>query len=179
MSCLFFRVVLVESVFGCAPIDNAEDDRQTRVDGGNFVHVPSRRTSSDWVSPPLRVLCFLQLAFCHIMSDFTFSWNTRSSHSSDTHRLDMKDVTSNRHSRHTLVYPKKRPSPHGVTKAHKSPLLPLNGVARRTPRHPKAALLQQQRQREAQIQALRREGIFIEDEYMDEIHRYMLEMEVR
>ncbi len=57
--------------------------------------------------------------------------------------------------------------------------MPLNGVARRTPRHAKAALLQQQRQREAQIQALRREGIFIEDEYMDEIHRYMLEMEVR
>lgn len=113
------------------------------------------------------------------MPDFTFSRNTRSPQPSDTHRLDMKDVTSNRHSRHALVYPKKRPSPHGVTKAHKSPLLPLNGVARRTPRHPKAALLQQQRQREAQIQALRREGIFIEDEYMDEIHRYMLEMEVR
>jgi hypothetical protein len=36
----------------------------------------------------------------------------------------------------------------------------------------------QQRQREAQIQALRRDGIFIEDEYMDEIYRYMLEMEV-
>jgi hypothetical protein len=35
----------------------------------------------------------------------------------------------------------------------------------------------QQRQREAQIQALRRDGIFIEDEYMDEIYRYMLEME--
>lgn len=88
----------------------------------------------------------------------------------------MKDVTSNRHSRHSLVYPKKRPSPHGVTKAHKSPLAPLNGIARRTPRSSKLAHLQQ-RQREAQIQALRRDGIFIEDEYMDEIYRYMLEME--
>jgi len=95
----------------------------------------------------------------------------------DTVRLDMKDVTSNRHSRHSLVYPKKRPSPHGVIKTHKSPLVPLNGVARRTPRNSKLALLQQ-RQREAQIQALRRNGIFIEDEYMDEIYRYMLEMEV-
>jgi hypothetical protein len=35
----------------------------------------------------------------------------------------------------------------------------------------------QQRQRDAQIQALRREGIFIEDEYMGEIQRYMHEME--
>ncbi|KAF9535860.1 cyclin [Crepidotus variabilis] len=83
----------------------------------------------------------------------------------------MKDITSNRHSRHSQVYPKKRPSPHGISKANKSPLLPHNGVVRRTPRTSKIA--QQQRQREA----LRREGIFIEDEYLDEIQRYMLEME--
>jgi len=87
----------------------------------------------------------------------------------------MKDVASNKHARN-LVYPKKRPSPHGVSKAHKSPLLPANGLTRRTPRTNKLALLQQ-RQREAQIQALRREGIFLEEEYMDEIHHYMLDME--
>lgn len=111
------------------------------------------------------------------MPDFAFSLNTYSSlfHSSDTIHLNMKDVTSNRHSRHSLVYPKKRPSPHGITKAHKSPLHGLNGVARRTPRNAKLA---QQRHREAQVQALRKEGIFIEDEYMEEIHRYMLQMEV-
>ncbi|KAF8912830.1 cyclin [Gymnopilus junonius] len=88
----------------------------------------------------------------------------------------MKDVASNKHSRSSLIYPKKRPSPHGITKFHKSPLLPANGLARRTPRSTKIALMQQ-RQREAQIQALRREGIFLEEEYRDEIRYYMLDME--
>lgn len=87
--------------------------------------------------------------------------------------VNMKEVTSNRHSRQSQVYPKKRPSPHGITKGHKSPLQPLNGVPRRTPRPSKIAQ-QQQRQREA----LRREGIFIEDEYLEEIQHYMHEMEV-
>jgi hypothetical protein len=91
--------------------------------------------------------------------------------------LDMKDVASNKHSRSSLVYPKKRPSPHGISKSHKSPLLPANGLARRTPRSAKVAMIQQ-RQREAQIQALRREGIFLEEEYRDEIRYYMLDMEV-
>ncbi|KAF9478039.1 cyclin [Pholiota conissans] len=91
----------------------------------------------------------------------------------------MKDVTSTRTSRNSLIYPKKRPSPHGgISKSHsnKSPLLPANGLARRTPRTTKVALIQQ-RQREAQIQALRREGIFLEEEYHDEIRYYMLDME--
>ena len=35
------------------------------------------------------------------------------------------------------------------------------------------------KQREAQISALRREGIYLEEEYREEIQRYMLEMEVR
>jgi hypothetical protein len=94
-----------------------------------------------------------------------------------TIRLDMKDVTSTKHTRNSLIYPKKRPSPHGISKPHKSPLLPANGLARRTPRTTKVALIQQ-RQREAQIQALRREGIFLEEEYHDEIRYYMLDMEV-
>jgi hypothetical protein len=98
-------------------------------------------------------------------------------HLSDTIRLDMKDVASNRHSRNSLIYPKKRPSPHGISKHHKSPLLPANGLSRRTPRSTKVALIQQ-KQREAQIQALRREGIFLEEEYRDEIRYYMLDMEV-
>jgi len=88
----------------------------------------------------------------------------------------MKDVASNRHSRNSLIYPKKRPSPHGISKSHKSPLLPANGLARRTPRSTKIALIQQ-KQREAQIQALRREGIFLEEEYRDEIRYYMQDME--
>lgn len=89
----------------------------------------------------------------------------------------MKEVASNRHSRNSLIYPKKRPSPHGITKSHRSPLLPANGLARKTPRSAKIALMQQ-RQREAQIQALRREGIILEEEYRDEIRYYMLDMEV-
>lgn len=35
-----------------------------------------------------------------------------------------------------------------------------------------------QRQREAQILAMRREGIYLEEEYWDEIKFYMHEMEV-
>ncbi|CAA7266598.1 unnamed protein product [Cyclocybe aegerita] len=88
----------------------------------------------------------------------------------------MKDTTSNKQSRNSLIYPKKRPSPHGISKAHKSPLLPSNGIARRTPRSAKLALVQQ-RQRESQISALRRDGFFLEEEYQDEVHRYMLDME--
>ncbi|KAF5377657.1 hypothetical protein D9615_005255 [Tricholomella constricta] len=91
---------------------------------------------------------------------------------------DMKDVStaSLRHSRNSLIYPKKRPSPHGVSKSHKSPLLPANGPARRTPRSAKSAILQQ-RQREAQILALRREGVILEEEYREEIQYYMHDME--
>ncbi|KAF8898559.1 cyclin [Infundibulicybe gibba] len=90
----------------------------------------------------------------------------------------MKDIstTSHRHSRNSLIYPKKRPSPHGVSKCHKTPLLPSQAPARKTPRSAKSALIQQ-RQREAQISALRREGILLEEEYRDEIQYYMHDME--
>ncbi|KAF4623023.1 hypothetical protein D9613_001950 [Agrocybe pediades] len=88
----------------------------------------------------------------------------------------MKDVAPARHSRNSLVYPKKRPSPHGITKSHKSPLLPANGLARRTPRTTKMALIQQ-KQREAHIQALRREHAMLEEEYRDEIRYCMLDKE--
>jgi len=117
------------------------------------------------------------------MADYDFSspflrFNSSQSfeHSPNAIR-DMKDVVLSKHSRNPLVYPKKRPSPHGISKSHKSPLLPANGLARRTPRSTKVAMIQQ-RQREAQIQALRREGIFLEEEYRDEIRYYMLDMEV-
>ena len=125
---------------------------------------------------------FLSFARSDTMSDSSLPspLNCISSHSvysSDTIRLDMKDVASNRHSRNSLIYPKKRPSPHGISKSHKSPLLPANGLARRTPRSTKVALIQQ-KQREAQIQALRREGIFLEEEYREEIRYYMQDMEV-
>ncbi|KAJ7102225.1 cyclin [Mycena belliarum] len=90
----------------------------------------------------------------------------------------MKDVSAlHKHSRNSLIYPKKRPSPHGISKSHKTPLLlPPRGPARKTPRSAKSALIQQ-RQREAQIQALRREGILLEEEYRDEIRYYMHDME--
>lgn len=98
---------------------------------------------------------------------------------SESIHSDMKDISTaaTRHSRNSLIYPKKRPSPHGVSKSHKSPLLPSNGPARRSPRSAKTAILQQ-RQREAQILALRREGVLLEEEYRDEIQYYMHDMEV-
>lgn len=99
--------------------------------------------------------------------------------SSNTIRCTMKDVPPSRHSRNSLVYPKKRPSPHGVSKSHKqSPLIPYNGVTKKSPRAAKMAQVQQ-RQREAQMQAMRRDGIFIEEEYREEICYYMQQMEVR
>ncbi|KAH7924850.1 hypothetical protein BV22DRAFT_1012387 [Leucogyrophana mollusca] len=89
----------------------------------------------------------------------------------------MKDLsaTSYRNSRN-VVYPKKRPSPQGIAKAHKTPILGPHPASRRTPYSAKAALLQQ-RQREAQIAALRRQGVLLEEEYRDDIRFYMHEME--
>lgn len=73
-------------------------------------------------------------------------------------------------------YPKKRPSPHrdGVSKS-RCRQSPAVHNAHRTPAIIKAQL---QRQREAQILALRKEGIYIEEEYREEICFYMHEMEV-
>lgn len=93
--------------------------------------------------------------------------------------LIMKDVSNiSRASSRTTAYPKKRPSPYGVSKSRKqSPLHPPHHVVRKSPRATRAEILAQ-RQREAQIQALRREGIYLEEEYRDEIRFYMQEMEV-
>ncbi|PFH54633.1 hypothetical protein AMATHDRAFT_134739 [Amanita thiersii Skay4041] len=87
----------------------------------------------------------------------------------------MKDITQ-KHYRASLIYPKKRPSPHGIIKVHKSPTVPLCVPARRSPRSAKSALIQL-RQRDAQITALRREGILLEEEYRDDIRHYMHDME--
>lgn len=89
----------------------------------------------------------------------------------------MKDIstTSYRSSRNA-AYPKKRPSPSGISKYHKTSPLGPPPVTRRTPYSAKAALLQQ-RQRQAQITALRRQGIFLEEEYREDIYFYMHEME--
>ncbi|THH02911.1 hypothetical protein EW026_g48 [Hermanssonia centrifuga] len=90
----------------------------------------------------------------------------------------MKDVSNSVRVPRPSAYPKKRPSPHGVSKARKqqSPLYPAQAVVRKSPRGAKAEALVQ-RQREAQILALRREGIYLEEEYRDEIRFYMHEME--
>lgn len=91
---------------------------------------------------------------------------------------DMKDiaVSSSRQSRNSLIYPKKRPSPHGVQKVSKSPSL-LASYARRSPRSAKLALLQQQ-QRLREAQYCRKESVLLEEEYRDEIRYYMHDMEV-
>jgi hypothetical protein len=90
----------------------------------------------------------------------------------------MKDVSSNKANR-ASIYPKKRPSPHGISKSRKATphLLPAHGPVRKSPLSAKALLIQQ-RQREAQIKALRREGVLLEEEYREEIRYYMHDMEV-
>ena len=100
---------------------------------------------------------------------------------SETIRFAMKEASSSTkvHRNAGAAYPKKRPSPHGVHKNPKSAsLLPADGLARRTPRPTKYASIQQ-KEREARIQALRREGIILEEEYRDDIREYMYQMEVR
>lgn len=92
--------------------------------------------------------------------------------------LAMKDVSNSVRSHRSTVYPKKRPSPHGVQKSRKqSPLHPVQSVPRKSPRAVKAELFAH-RHREAHILALRREGILLEEEYREEIKFYMHEMEV-
>ena len=98
----------------------------------------------------------------------------------------MKDTSVfARHSRNNPLYPKKRPSPHGVTKSRRSQSPPTLSVvaaaaAAASRRSPRAAKMESmlQRRRELQLAALRREGILFEDEYREDIRYYMYEMEV-
>ncbi|KAG1883280.1 cyclin-like protein [Suillus subluteus] len=64
----------------------------------------------------------------------------------------------------SAAYPKKRPSPSGISKHHKTSTL-SPPVIRQTPCSAKAALLQQ------------RQRIFLEEEYREDIRFYMHEME--
>ncbi|KAA1468669.1 cyclin [Dentipellis sp. KUC8613] len=93
----------------------------------------------------------------------------------------MKDATaSSRSSARASAYPKKRPSPHGISKSSRkqqSPLAYAAAVARKSPRAAAKVEHMLQRQRELQLAALRREGVLLEDEYRDEIRFYMHEME--
>lgn len=92
----------------------------------------------------------------------------------------MKDVSNSTRNSRPTAYPKKRPSPHGVSKTRKqqqSPLCPPHPVVRKSPRGARAEQLAL-RQRDAQIHALRREGVYLEEEYREEIQFYMHEMEV-
>lgn len=91
----------------------------------------------------------------------------------------MKDVSNSSRAARPSAYPKKKPSPYGVSKSSRrqSPLYPPHSLIRKTPRAAKAEQIAQ-RQRYLQISALRREGIYLEEEYHDEIRGYMHEMEV-
>lgn len=97
---------------------------------------------------------------------------------SSSSALDMKDVSNTTKAPRPSAYPKKRPSPYGVSKSRKqSPsLYPAHTLVRKSPRAARAEIVAQ-RQREAHIQALRREGIYLEEEYRDEIRCYMHDME--
>ena len=91
----------------------------------------------------------------------------------------MKEVSSSsiRNVRNNQLYPKKRPSPHrdGVQKSRCKDTPP--SIARRTPAAIKAEI-QRLRLREAQLAAFRKEGIYVEEEYREDICYYMHEMEV-
>ncbi|KAI0963460.1 hypothetical protein AcW1_000531 [Taiwanofungus camphoratus] len=89
---------------------------------------------------------------------------------------DMKDVSNSKLARPS-VYPRKRPSPWGVSKSrNRSPLYPPQSLVRKTPRAVKAELIAQ-RHREAALRALRRGSMHFDDEYGDEIRYHMHEME--
>ncbi len=90
----------------------------------------------------------------------------------------MKDVSNSSRAARPSAYPKKKPSPYGVSKVSKrqSPLFPAQST-RKSPRTAKADMIAQ-RQRYLQINALRQGGIYLEEEYYEEIRAYMHEMEV-
>lgn len=91
---------------------------------------------------------------------------------------DMKDLSiSSYRSSRKVAYPKRRPSPTGISKIHKTPG-GLLAPSHKSPYSAKTTFLQQ-RQRDAQIAALRRQGVLLEEEYRDDIRYYMHEMEVR
>ncbi|THH20244.1 hypothetical protein EW146_g1092 [Bondarzewia mesenterica] len=92
--------------------------------------------------------------------------------------VNMKDLsTSVARASRSNIYPKKRPSPNGISKSRKqsSPSTSIS-TARKSPR---TARMEHtlQRQREQQLAAMRRDGVLLEDEYREEVRYYMLEME--
>jgi hypothetical protein len=90
----------------------------------------------------------------------------------------MKDTAapSIRQSRASALF-KKRPSPAGVTKHRARKPSSPSQVLPQTPRLSKSSFLHNKRHREFQVLALQREGIYLEEEYREEIRRYMHHME--
>lgn len=89
----------------------------------------------------------------------------------------MKDISTSsiRQSRTSVL--KKRPSPHGVSKHHiRKHSSPNSQNLRPSPRPAKPNIIQK-KQRELQVLALHREGVYLEEEYREEIRRYMHDME--
>ena len=80
---------------------------------------------------------------------------------------DMKDITataSNRQARASQIYTRKRPSPHGVHKSSSTKTPMLYPTSAYLSRKSHSSLKRtRESQREAQLAALRREGIFIEE----------------
>ncbi|KZV75569.1 hypothetical protein PENSPDRAFT_571186 [Peniophora sp. CONT] len=88
----------------------------------------------------------------------------------------MKDLSSSsRSSRYNALALKKRPSPHGIQKRkYASPATAAPPHAHSPRARLEAAL---RRQREQQLVAWKREGIYLEEEYYDEIQLFLHEME--
>jgi hypothetical protein len=92
----------------------------------------------------------------------------------------MKD-SSHVPSKHTRnsVYTKKRPSPHGIAKSRKTPVVQIPTrvtPSRKTPAQERICSEPQSR-REAIAAALHRDGRLLEDEYRTEVLKYMYDME--
>lgn len=89
---------------------------------------------------------------------------------------EMKDVSNSHRAARPSAYPKKKPSPYGITKSSKrqSPAYGHSPI-RKTPRAKVEVMVQRQRYLHL---TLRRDGVILEEEYHEEIRAYMHEMEV-
>jgi hypothetical protein len=92
--------------------------------------------------------------------------------------VEMKDVSfaASRSSRN-VVYPRQRPFPAGGVSKSRGRADPCPAPTRRVSVTAKAEQLAR-KQRQAQIDRLHKQGIYLEEEYREEICAYMHDMEV-
>lgn len=89
----------------------------------------------------------------------------------------MKDLSSSSRSSRYNALAAKKPSSHGIQKRKYASPATAGPAHGHSPRARMEAAIR--RQRELQLIAWKREGIYLEEEYYDEIHLFLHEMEVR